>query len=77
MEIPDRLLYTNMDWDPSYLQLIFSQDFYDFSHMWSSNVTDMELVQESEKVERYCPITEDISMDDSTLCQAVEMIEEE
>ena len=45
--------------------------------MWSSNVTDSDLVQECERVEKYCLIMEDISLDDSTLCQAVEIIEEE
>ena len=77
MDVPNELFYLNKDWDPSYLQDIFSQDFFDFGDMWSSNVTDSELVQECERVEKYCPIMEDISLDDSTLCQAVESIEEE
>ena len=42
---------------------------------------DSELVDASQKVEEkkepYCPITEDISLDDQELCSAVEKIEEE
>ena len=77
MEVSDDLLCRNRDWDPSYLQQIFTQDFHDFSKMRSSNVNDYELVQESLTVEKYVPITEDISLDDSTLCSAIEQIEQE
>ena len=77
MELSDKTLWSNRDWDPSYLSELFKEDFYDFSNMWSSNVTDNEIITETEKVERYCPITEDISLDDNVLCRAVEKIEEE
>ena len=71
-------LWVNRDWDPVYLSEIFDTDFNDFSDMWaSSSVTDSEIIAEYEKVESYCPITEDISMDDNILCTAVEKIEEE
>ena len=40
-------------------------------------MSDMELVHNVEQVEKYCPITEDISMDDHVLYSAVEKIEEE
>ena len=36
---------------------------------------DTDLVSEVEKIERYCPVMEDISLDDRTLCTAVEGIE--
>ena len=79
MELSDRDLLMNMDWDPSYLRLLFKDDFNDNSNLWHSNVCDDELVKECVRVEHepYCPITEDISLDDSTLCRAVEQIEEE
>ena len=70
-------LWVNRDWDPCYLNELFREDFNDYSHMWYSNVSDGELVQEVNKIERYCPITEDISMDDTELCTAVEKIKEE
>ena len=34
-------------------------------------INDAELVHESNKVECYSPITEDISLDDEVLCNAV------
>ena len=77
MDISDSLLSSNRDWDPSYLNEIFQEDFYEFSELWSSNVMDSELVQECNKIDIYCPVTEDISLDDQTLCSAVEHIEKE
>ena len=74
MDLSDEYISNNRDWDPSYL---CNQDFYEFSDMWCSNITDMEIVKETEKVETYCPITEDISMDDTVLCSAVKKIEKE
>ena len=65
------------DWDPSYLKLLFNEDFHDFSDLWFSNVKDTELVLETEKVECYCPLTEDISLDDESICRVVEQIEHE
>ena len=79
MDVSDSMLCRNGDWDPSYLGLLFDEDFNDVTELWKSNVGDQELICESDRVERehYCPITEDISLDDSTLCTAVEKIEEE
>ena len=77
MELCDNDLWTNRDWDPSYLQQLFSDEFYDYSDMWKSNVSDGELVKECERVDKYCPIIEDISLYDDTLCSAVEKIESE
>ena len=77
MELPNIVFACNRDWDPSYLSEIFNQDFYEFKDHWESNVCDDELVQESNRVEHYCPITQDISLDDELLCQAVEKVEEE
>ena len=78
MEVHDVSFYRNLDWDPSYLKDLFSQDFYDYPELWkSTNISDMDLVKEVETVEKYSPIVEDISLDDETLCTAVENIEEE
>ena len=78
MDVLDYYLCRSNDWDPTYLSQIFSQDFHEFSELWnSSNIKDMGLVQEVEKIERYCPIVEDISIDDEVLCSAVEKIEDE
>ena len=77
MDLPDRILTSNRDWDPNYLMDIMSEDFYDFGDLWGSTVNDRELVRDVEKLEKYCPVVEDISMDDETLCSAVEKIEEE
>ena len=74
MEVTDALLCSNLDWDPWYLESIFQEDFYDFNYLWSSSVADSELVCEMEKLENYNPIVEDISLDDSDLCSAVEAI---
>ena len=75
MEISDAALSVNCDWDPSYLKSIFDVDFYDFNNLWSNTVKDSELVKVVDEVERYCPIVEDVSMDDNELCNAVEQIE--
>ena len=77
MEVSDRYLLHNHNWDPSYLKDIFDVDFNDSSELWISDIDDMDLVQFANDVERYSPIVEDIFMDDSELCKAVEMIEEE
>ena len=61
----------NCDWDPVCLQQLFAED------LWSSNVSDLELLHKVEEMERYCPITEDISMEDELLCSAVERFETE
>lgn len=77
MELSDSYLWTNRDWDPNYLLDIFREDFNDYSTLWKSDLSDLALVKEVEKMEKYSPIVEDISMDDTTLCYAVEQIEEE
>ena len=48
-----------------------------FTELWRSNVRDVDLINETEKVESYCPITEDILLDDDVLCHAVENVETE
>ena len=77
MDSYDLFLSQNLDWDPSYLAMLFSEDFDDYTELWSSNVEDCELVQEMNKLDIYSPITEDISMDDDSLLEAVEKIEYE
>ena len=72
MELADRMFLTNRDWDPCYLRDLVSQDFYEFRELWQSNVCDGELVKAADK---YYPEVEDISLDDDTLCNAVEEIE--
>ena len=77
MELSDSNLLVNRDWDLLYLSSIFDAEFYDFTEMWCSDITDSDLVTEVNKLETYCPVVEDISMDDTELCTAVEKIEEE
>ena len=77
MEMTDRVFISNRDWDPAYLSEIFTQDFYEFRDLWQTSVPDMELVRAVETVDKYSPVVEDISLDDSTLCKAVEEIEEQ
>ena len=77
MEVSDHILSINRDWDPGYLMDIFAQDFYEFNDLWKSSVDDCSLVEQVEKLEKYEPIVEDISIDDETLCTAVENIENE
>ena len=76
MEVMDNLLSCNHDWDPAYLSTIFDMDFYEFNDLWTNSVNDSELVDVAKDVEKYCPIVEDISLNDSELCSAVESIEE-
>ena len=73
MEFED--LSCNLDWDPSYLLLIFYQDFYDMSELWnaSSSISDSDILKAM--YQKYSPIIEDISIDDDSLCEAVEAIE--
>ena len=76
MEISDSSLLINRDWDPSYLSQLVGDQFND---LWNCgrDMNDKELVQNVERIEKYCPIVEDISLDDQVLCTAVEKIEEE
>ena len=77
MDITDQLFATNSDWDPCYLRELFSQDFYEFEDLWQSSILDMELIQVDREVPRYSSEIEDISLDDDTLYEAVEQIEQE
>ena len=77
MDVSDAVIWRNKDWDPSYLLDIFTEDFYDFDELWDNSLTDSDLVQGVSKMEKYCPVVEDISMDDEELCKAVEQIEYE
>ena len=80
MELSDRIFFTYRDWYPQYLREIVSQDFYDFTKHWQSSLADMELVEVAKKAMasgRYCPLIEDISLDDDTLYDAVTQIESE
>ena len=73
MDIADRVFVTNLDWDPQYLMECVTQDFYDFTEHWQNCLSDKELIDG----ERYCLLVEDISLDDDTLYEAVEQIEQE
>ena len=77
MDVPDSALFCNRDWDPVYLRDIFESDFNDFSDLLCSDVNYMDLLSHVEEVEHYCPIVENKSLDDETLCKAVEGIERE
>ena len=65
-------LLLNRDWDPEYLQELFRTDFNDMSELWSDAVSDTEM---NKLADKYCPIVEDISMDDEELSHAVKTIE--
>ena len=75
MEISDWALVHNKDWDPAYLVEIFNQNFFEFSDLSQSAITDEDFVCEMDKMEKYNPLVEDISLDDSALCEAIEQIE--
>ena len=79
MDVSDSLLVSNLDWDPSYLITLFSDDFDDNTDMWNSSLTDGQLLHYSQQLDRemYAPVCEDISLDDDTLRDAVENIEKE
>ena len=77
MDISDKLLWLNRDWDPVYLASVFQPVFFEFKELWNENISEMELVEAAKNVEKYCPLVEDISMEDSELCSAVESIENE
>lgn len=77
MDVSDDYLKLNRDWDPSYLSMFFSDDFYVFLELWSLNMGDKELVNAVEKLEIYSPIVEYISLDDNVLYQAVKQMEQE
>ena len=80
MELSDRIFYTNHDWDPQYLRELVCQDFYEFGDHWKSALGDRELIATVEgatAMEPYCPLVEDISLDDETLYDAVTQIENE
>ena len=71
-------LLTNLDWDPSYLSAIFDEEFNDMSDLWNcDSVSDVDLVCAMESLDRYCPVVEDISIEDDVLYDAVEQIEYE
>ena len=75
MEVSDSFMLNNCDWDPAYLSELVQADFYDFKELWGTNVMDTDLVREVERVERYSPTVEDISLDDETLCKALDDID--
>ena len=77
MDVPDCALVCNHDWDPSYLSTIFDSELEDLNDIFSDSISDMDLVEHVEQIECYCPVVEDILLDDVTLCQAVEQIEQE
>ena len=77
MDISDSLLWRNRNWDPNYLLELISEDFYEFAELWDSDMADLDLISQVEQIEKYCPIVEDISLDNQILCSAVEKIEEE
>ena len=78
MDIADHVFVTNLDWDPQYLMECVTQEFYDFTEHWQNCLSDKELIDgERPRPGSYCPLVEDISLDDDTLYEAVEQIEQE
>ena len=56
IETSGQSLFMNRDWDRCYLNDILSQDFYEFTNMWDSNIYDMDLIEAVKFVEKYSPI---------------------
>ena len=81
MDVDDKNLLLNHDWDPAYLYELFKEDFFDFGNMdiHDGELSDSELLNVAEVVEKckYVPIVEDITMDDHELSRAVAQIESE
>ena len=77
MEISDANLVSNRDWDPCYLRELFSEDFFEFKEHWDKSISDAALNSEMEKLDKYSPIVEDITLEDEVLYNAVERIEDE
>ena len=74
MDLDD--IFVNLDWDPSYLESIFNQDFYEMAELWNEGYVENSCLLEAiEKNEVYQPVVEDISLDDHILHRAVEKIE--
>ena len=71
MECLDGALTCNSDWDPMYLSEIFSQDFFVLI-ICGQVIVCPRPHSCVETIKRYNPLVEDISLDDETLCQAVE-----
>ena len=78
MDISDEVFICNRDWDPVYLSGIFDEEFFDFSDMWRSSVSDGELVSASQKVKKQISLSsmDDESSDDIYLRNVVEQLEE-
>ena len=71
-------IFLNLDWDPCYLASIFDMDFNDMSVLWNcEGVSDSVIMNLPETSGIYCPLVEDISLDDNDLHDAVEKIESE
>ena len=71
-------LFINFDWEPSYLELIFNEDFLDMTDLWNEEfVTDSELLEMCKNSEIYSPIVQDIMLDEDDLVRAVTKIESE
>ena len=77
MEVSDGILMCNKDWDPSYLRMLFDEDFYEFNNLWTSNVSDKEIITAEQSTSKYVPIVEDISIEDEVLCNAVDQVEKQ
>ena len=77
MDISDGNFIENRDWDPVYQSELFAYDFYAFDELWNTDISDYEMIMEGERVEKYNPIVEDISLEDEELCCAVEKTEKE
>ena len=75
--VTDRELLLTYDWDPVYLLSIFDSEFNDTSDLWDNIMSDSEILDTVNIMEKYNPIVEDISMEDEVLCAAVEPIKAE
>ena len=76
-DISDSYLISNPDWDPCYLRNNFEES-QNMVKLLNESMDDDTLLNEVSKIENresYCPVTEDISLDDEVLVCAVKAIE--
>ena len=75
IELADETFSTYKRLGPTYLNDSFSQAFFEINNLWSSKMSDKDLVHMVETIEKYNPLVEDISLNNATLYGAVEKIE--
>ena len=55
MDVLDNDFLNCLDWEPSYLAKLFSEDFNSVDDLWREGLDDKYILGEVEKMEKYCP----------------------